>query len=735
MTARRRGAADAVSVLVPRPLAEPLDYLPPPGLPAPLAVGDYVQIPLRGGETAGLVWGPSSGDLPVSRLREISRRHDSVPAMGKEMRAFLARSAAYTMTPLGSMLALGLKGGWLKEPMRRVRGVRRAGPAPERMTPAREAVLRALDSGAAREVSITELAAQAGVSTSVVDGLVRCGTLEITEILRSDPAARESPTLPVATELSDDQQRVAGEVIAAVGARCYRPFLLQGVTGSGKTEVYLEAVAANLSAGRQTLVLLPEIALTDAFLRRLSARLGSRASVWHSRLGNSARGRIWRGVARGEVSIVAGARSALFLPFRKLGLIVVDEEHDGSYKQEDGAVYNARDLAVLRASIADVPVVLTSATASLESYVNVQRGRYERLHLPERFGSARLPRIEAVNLRRDRPEPARWLAPPTVDAVAETLSAGKQALLFLNRRGYAPLTLCRNCGHRLECPDCDTCLVAHGVSRRLMCHQCGFSTAPPPDCPECSESGTFAACGPGVERIAEEVAERFPEARRSVLSSDTVRGGKVLERELEAVANGDVDIVIGTQIVAKGHHFPEIAMVGVVDADLCLRGGDLRAGERTFQIVRQVTGRAGRVSGDSRALLQTLDPDNPVMQAILHGDEEAFLHELAEERRQTGAPPFTRYVAVIVSGPDAGEARAAAMALARKSGILERAGIRLYGPAAPPFTRLRNRFRWRLLAIAPRHVTVQRAMTAWRDAVRLPRRVRVVLDVDPQSFL
>ncbi len=722
-----------LSVLLPRPLRGPLEYLAPRGMQEELNPGDYVRVPLRGKEEAGVVWGRGSGKIPASRLRAIQGRYD-LPGMPEEMRTFLDRASRYTMTSPGAMLALAFRSKWMRESPRTLQVVSRSGPLPARMTPARKSVLETLESRDSEAMSPTELAARAGVSRSVIIALEKAGTLSI------EVVAGELPRSPLGPDrasviLTDQQARAAGTLSEAVRNAKFQAFLLQGVTGSGKTEVYLDAVETGLNAGKQVLILLPEIALTEAIVRRLAHRLGTEPAVWHSRLGIAARGRLWRAVARGEVGIVAGARSALFLPFCNLGLVVVDEEHDSSYKQEDGVIYNARDLAVLRASLGRFPAVLATATVSLESHVNACRGRYLRLSLPKRFGDAALPEIGAVDLRVFRPGSSKWISPPLVDAARETLAEGRQSLLFLNRRGYAPLTICRACGHRLGCSECDTWLVTHHRRSRLSCHLCGYESPLPEACPECGETGSLTACGPGVERIAEEIAELFPEARSVVLSSDTVRSGEVLRAELRAVAEGEVDIVIGTQIVAKGHHFPGIALVGVVDTDLCLRGGDLRAGEKTFQIVRQVTGRAGRGGGASRALLQTVDPENPILQSIIEGDEMKFLDQLADDRRSVGAPPFGRYVAAIISGKDASQVRSMASALASKGEILSRAGIRLYGPVAAPFARIRGRWRWRLLAAAPRKVAMQRHLAAWRDSVRPSKGVKVALDVDPQSFL
>ncbi|GMA77401.1 hypothetical protein GCM10025880_38180 [Methylorubrum aminovorans] len=510
--------------------------------------------------------------------------------------------------------------------------------------------------------------------------------------------------------------------------------LLEGVTGSGKTEVYFEAVAECVRQGRQALVLMPEIALTAQFLDRFAGRFGVRPATWHSGIGGRRRERLRAGVAAGEVSVVVGARSALFLPFKTLGLIVVDEEHETAYKQEDGVHYHARDMAVVRGKIEGCPVVLASATPSIESRVNAQSGRYRHVVLPGRFGGRPLPDIAAIDMRLDKPERGRFLSPPMVNAVKSTLAAGDQALLFLNRRGYAPLTLCRACGHRYQCRNCSTWLVEHRFRRALVCHQCGYAERKPEACTECGAFDHLTPCGPGVERIAEEVTELFPEQRIVVLSSDFPGGAERLRQELETVAAGDCDIVIGTQLVAKGHNFPHLTLVGVLDADIGLTSGDPRAAERTFQLLQQVTGRAGRGERPGRALVQTYQPEHPVIAALLSGDADRFYEEEIWAREAAGLPPFGRLAALIVSGEEREKAEAHGQALARVAD--PPAGVSVLGPAEAPLALVRGRWRFRLLVKTERGIDVQSYLRDWLARGPKPRgNLKVAIDVDPQSFL
>jgi primosomal protein N' (replication factor Y) len=707
-----------------------LDYTAPSGGVAP---GALVEVPLGPRRVLGCVWGPGEGGIAPARLKPVAAVLP-LPPLRPGLRAFLARAAEYTLTPLTAMLRLATRAPGLGTPPSERRLLRATGRLPDRMTPARARLLDYLAARGNLGESAAELAREAGVSSSVIAGLLAQGALEAVAVPRDPPLPRLDPDA-AAPRLSPEQAAAARALCASVAAGAYATTLLRGVTGSGKTETYLEAVAEALARGRQALVMLPEIALTGDFLDRVEARFGARPPEWHSGLAGNRRRQIWEAVARGEARLVVGARSALFLPFADLGLVVVDEEHDGSYKQEDGVLYNARDMAVLRASIEGAAVVLASATPSLETWVNAASGRYGRLDLPERYGGAVLPAMRAVDLRRDRLEAGRWISAPLAGEIGRRLEAGEQSLLFLNRRGYAPVTVCRACGHQLGCPHCDARLVEHRFRRRLVCHQCGHEERVPTACPACGVEGRLAALGPGVERLAEEAAARWPAARIAILSSDLAEGPREIRARIERIAAGEADIVIGTQIVSKGHNFPFLTLVGVIDADLGLQGGDLRAAEKTFQLIRQVAGRAGRADRPGLALIQTHCPDHPVIAAILAGDDEGFLRAEAEARERAGSPPFGRLAGIVVSGPDEGRTWETAMALARAAAPLEAVGALLLGPAPAPVARIRGRHRVRLLVKAARRAPIQKAIRDWLAATPIPASVRVAVDIDPQSFL
>jgi primosomal protein N' (replication factor Y) len=730
MTEPDFAAGDAVAVLTTQPVAGCLDYLAPD---EGCSAGDFVEVPLGPRKVLGVVWGPDEGGFDRARLRKVLRRLPVAP-FDAPMRAFLDRAADYTLTPRPTMLRLATRAPGLGAPPGSRTLYRATGTEPGRMTAARARVLEALDPHGADGLGLAEAAAAAGVSASVVKGLVKAGAIEEFAQPRDLAYPRLDPNRP-GKPLTGDQRQAADTLRAALAAGSYGTTLLQGVTGSGKTEVYLEAVAACLAAGRQALVLLPEIALTAEFLSRVEARFGARPAEWHHGITMAERRRCWQMVGQGAAQLVVGARSALFLPFRDLGLIVVDEEHDSAYKQEDVVYYNARDMAVLRASLCSAQVVLASATPSLESWVNADTGKYARLRLTARFGVATLPEIDAIDMRAQTLAQGRWVSPALAEAARARLAAGEQVLLFLNRRGYAPVTLCRACGQQIGCHQCDARLVEHRFLKRLVCHQCGDSIPMPEACPSCGVEGRLAPVGPGVERLAEEATALFPDARLAVLSSDLFGTARELKAQIEAIAAGAADLIIGTQLVAKGHNFPLLTLVGVIDADLGLQGSDLRAAERTFQLMRQVAGRAGRAERPGRALLQTFQPEHPVIRAIRSGDEEAFWRAEAAERQALDMPPYGRLAGIVLSSPDLQQVFELGNALARSDAALRAIGAQVFGPAPAPIARVRGRHRVRLLVKAPRTAALQPALADWAGQFKLRGQLRLSIDIDPQSFL
>ena len=716
------------AVLIPLPVPEAFDYEVPDGLT--LAPGDHVAVPLGPRLVRGIVSEVRETTGSNRRLKAVDHRLDD-PRLPPGTLAFVEWAARWTLSPPGEMAAMAIK-GLRSPPPRPERRVRRVGDrVPARATPAREAVLEALGDKA---MTGADLARAAGVSAGVVKGLTDEGVLEVIEIAAEAGFDAPDPDHAPAT-LNADQRAAADVLSEAVATRAFAPFLLDGVTGSGKTEAYLEAMARLLKAepDAQILILLPEIALTQAVIARIADRFGALPAEWHSGVPGPRRRQVWEAVAAGRCNIVVGARSALFLPFVNLRLIVVDEEHDGSFKQEEGLIYHARDLAVARGRIESAAVVLASATPSLETLTNARQGRYGWLRLSARHGAAVMPSIDLIDLRQAPPDPQTWLSQPLREAMIETLGRGEQVLLFLNRRGYAPVVLCRACGHRLTAPDTDSWLVEHRYTGRLVCHLTGFSMAKPKTCPACGAADTLVPVGPGVERVEEEVRGLFPEARTAVFSSDTVPDGKTARALIQTMAEGGIDILVATQAAAKGHNFPRLTLVGVVDADLGLRGGDLRAAERTFQLLTQATGRAGRADRPGRALLQTWTPEHPVLQALAAGDREAFMQTEIAEREAASLPPHGRLAALILSGEKAEAVEKAAADLAAAIPNTER--LEVYGPADAPLALVRGRRRKRLLVRADRDVDLQAFLRAWLGRVKVPGSVRLAVDVDPYSFL
>jgi primosomal protein N' (replication factor Y) (superfamily II helicase) len=723
-------APRVVDVLVPVAINQAYSYRVPRGME--IAPGDVVTVPLGSREVIAVVWAENSAPDPRlhNRLKDIGEKLD-VPPLRDELRTLVDWVANYTLSARGMVMRMTLRMGEHLGPERVRPGVRLVGEPPQRMTPARRRLIEVLSDGLLHGKS--DAAKEAGVSTGVIDGLVDEGTLAVEPMPRAPPPPPPDPDFNV-PDFSRSQRTAVDAMRALASNGTFHVALLDGVTGSGKTEVYFEAVAEIIRRGRQALILMPEIALTGQFRDRFTARFGERPLEWHSELTPRTRARNWAAIAAGEAQVVVGARSALFLPYANLGLIIVDEEHDQAYKQDEGAHYHARDMAVVRAHIAKIPIVLASATPSVESEVNARKGRYQRIALTSRFGGQHMPHIEAIDLRREGPMRGRFISPRLAGEIRTVIERREQALLFLNRRGYAPLTLCRACGHRFACTICDAWLVDHRFRQRLVCHHCGFSMPRPHQCPHCAAEESLVAVGPGVERLQEEAAALFPDARTMVLSSDLVTSIETMRSELNEIAEGRVDIIIGTQLVAKGHHFPRLNLVGVVDADLGLGNGDPRAAERTFQLLNQVIGRAGREQGRGIGYLQTHQPEHPVMKALVASDREAFYASEIEQRERSGYPPFGRLASLIISAGDRPTAESFARQLAAIAPIDEL--VQVLGPAEAPLAVIKGRYRFRLLVKSARGVDLSGYLREWLAAgPKTKGNLKLEIDVDPQSFL
>ena len=708
----------------------PLDYRVPHGMS--VQPGSIVVAPLGPRQLVGVVWEeesfPDENSVGDNRLRNLIEVVDA-PPLPAPLRRLIEWTADYYLSPPAAVLRMALASMAALEGTRTVIEYRATGAVPERMTEQRAQALERIGD---RQGLIRELALIGGVSDAVIRGLIKQDIFQPIEVSVDTPFPMPDPghAQPI---LSDTQRKAATTMADAVRAHDFAPFLLDGVTGSGKTEVYFEAIAAAIRADRQVLVLLPEIALTEPFLERFEKRFGTVPVNWHSGLRQTERRRAWRAIASGQAQVVVGARSALFLPYPNLGLIIVDEAHEASFKQEDGVHYHARDVAVMRGLIEKFPVILASATPAIETRHQVELGRYREIKLPSRYGGAEMPQIEGLNLLTDPPERGRWIAPPLVKAIDEVMAKGEQSLLFLNRRGYAPLTLCRHCGYRFQCPNCTAWMVEHRLTHRLACHHCGHVVPTPRRCPDCKEEDSLVACGPGVERIADEVKALWPQARTAIVTSDTLSSPARVADFVKSVEAGDIDIIVGTQLVTKGYHFPNLTLVGVIDADLGLEGGDLRAAERTFQQIVQVAGRAGRGQKPGRVFIQTRMPGSEVIQALIDGDTERFYAVETEHRRRANAPPFGRFAAIIISSENADEAAQTARLIGKSAPVID--GMAVYGPAPAPLSVLRGRHRHRLLIHATRQVDIQAAIREWLGNLAWKSGTRVAVDVDPYSFM
>ncbi len=720
-----------VGVLLPLPFNEPFDYQ----IDGEAVPGELVRVSFGREVLVGAVWklGKSS-NLNEDKIKFVTERIN-LPPLEPELMKFIDFVASYNMAYLGLVLKMVLSvKGVFEDPKMNVLyelSGKTLAEAKLKNSDARWRVIKLLEP---MPLNRREIAAGAGVGQPVIKTLIDAGVLQ--PVLIEDKRQFGIPNVDFQkVKLTDEQQTAADDLVRKIG-QGFRVTLLNGVTGSGKTEVYFEAVAEALRQGRQVLIMVPEIGLTSQWLGRFEKRFGVKPAKWHSALGSRERIDTWKAVCQGQAKVVVGARSALFLPFSDLGLIVVDESHDQSFKQEDVVNYQGRDMAVVRAKFEQIPIILSTATPDLETVVNVENGKYDELKLKSRYAEAVLPEIKIIDLKVDKPLRGSWgvswLAPTLVEQIKENLDKGEQTMLFLNRRGYAPLVICRDCGHRIQCPNCTAWLTEHRRANKLVCHHCGFMTEIPECCPECHSESGLTACGPGVERVAEEIRYRFPLARVRVLSSDFTTNFQEIYKVIKETEAGDVDILIGTQILAKGHHFPALTLVGIVDADLGLMGSDLRASERTYQLLSQVSGRAGRGEKKGTVYVQTLYPENAVLQALVKGDASEFLNLEKKTRKILKMPPFGKLAAVIVSGANPGETERVAQWLGQTA--FNDTNISTLGPAPAPIFMLRNKYRYRLLLKTARNIPIQAVLKQWLAKVKIPSNVRVEVDIDPYSF-
>lgn len=720
-----------IGVLLPLPFNEPFDYK----IEGEAVLGELVRVPFGREVHVGVVWKKGkSSNLDESKIKPIMERIN-FPPLSAELRKFIEFVSGYNMAFAGQVLKMVLSVRQVfDDPKMTVLYELSGKTLAEAKLKNSDARWRVMDFLKFAPFNRQDIAAGAGVGQSVIKAMIDAGVLR--PVLIEDKKEFEKPNAAYKkVNLTDEQKEAAVQLVGEIGSG-FNVTLLDGVTGSGKTEVYFEAVARALELGQQVLILVPEIGLTSQWLGRFERRFGVKPAKWHSALGNRERIDTWKAVIEGRAKVLVGARSALFLPYQNLGLIVVDESHDQSFKQEDAVNYQGRDMAIVRAKYEQIPIILSTATPDLETVVNVEEGKYDIVELKSRFAAAVLPEIKIIDLKQDKPVRGSWgvswLAPTLANALKENLERQEQSMLFLNRRGYAPLVICRDCGHRIQCPNCTAWLTEHRRVGNLVCHHCGYVTPIPKECPECHSETGLTACGPGVERVAEEVKFRFPTARVKILSSDITTNFAEVSQVIHEMEEGNVDILIGTQILAKGHHFPSLTLVGIVDADLGLMGSDLRASERTFQLLSQVAGRAGRGEKKGIVYLQTLYPENAVLQALVENNREKFLALEKKTRRLLKMPPFGKLAAVIVSGPNQEETEKTALWLGQTAPNNE--FVSTLGPAPAPIFMLRNKFRYRLLLKTAKNIRIQDVLRDWLKRIKIPGRVRVEVDIDPYSF-
>jgi len=713
-------------VALPVPLPTLFDYRSDVAVPA----GSRVRVPFGRGERVGIVVGQAAdAAVDAGRLKAIGEILDAEPLLDAELLGTLRWAARYYQHPIGDVVFSAVPTA-LRSP--------RALPAPagiaahaltdagraaladatRRPAPRLDALLAALRDGPLTTASLDALAGSSARRTAT-----RRGWIEPCRL-----AAAEVAQAPLPGPALDDAQRAAVDAVLAAGTK-FTPFLLDGVTGSGKTEVYLELIRDAIARGLQALVLVPEIALTPQTLRRFRERLGIPIATLHSGLGDTERARAWLAAARGDAAVVLGTRSAVFVPLARPGLVVVDEEHDASYKQQEGFRYHARDLAVVRAKALGIPIVLGSATPSLESLANVAAGRYRRLRLERRAGGARPPTLQVVDLRRQRLE--HGLSAPALDAIAACVARGEQVLVFRNRRGYAPVLLCHDCGWTARCPDCERPLTLHRGEARLRCHHCGREEPPPRACPDCG-SLALQPVGEGTERLEQALAARFAGVPVVRVDRDTTRGRRMRDALLDSLPTAGARILVGTQMLAKGHDIADLTLVVVVGVDEGLHSIDFRAGERLGQLVVQVAGRAGRADRPGTVILQTHDPQHPLLATLLGGGYGALAARLLEERRAAGLPPHALFALLRAESGDA--ALLDRFLRATIAAAPPADGVTLHGPLAAPMPRRAGAWRAQVLAEAGERPPLQAFLPGWLDAVRaLPdqRRVRWSIDVDP----
>ncbi len=727
-------SGNIVKVLIPNAVNTGYDYR----LTDMADMGAFVECSVMNRKYIGVVYGIGDSNLPPEKIKNVSQIFPEKLSFSDL--EWIKKMSEWTLMPAGAVLRLILNISDAFTPPKLEPLYKYQNDVKLRMTDTRQAVADAFASNDNEAMSVQDIQNIARVSGAVVRSLIQKGALIQTDAREKEPKRFIHQYKDTGNIVLNQGQSDAANCIAnAINANTFSVSLLDGITGSGKTQVYFDSTMRAYNKGKSVLLMMPEIALTAQFMTRFENRFGAPPVVWHSNLTSARRREIWRGVLSGEIRIVVGTRSALFLPWKNLGLIVVDEEHDGSYKQEDMGNYHARDMAVLRAKIANFPVILASATPAGETLQNANVGKYNHLRLTSRYGGAQLPQIQTIDLRANRPTEytindttsAGFLSDVMCNEIQQKLDNHQQVMLFINRRGFAPIVQCKKCGWNAQCPDCSVGMTYHKRIGKLLCHMCGRTAPMPIKCPDCEND--VSTRGVGLEKIQEEVKARFPAARTALVSSDTIASSQSLERLVHQMETGEIDIIIGTQILAKGHHFPNLTLVGVVDADMGLFGTDFRAGEHTFQQLFQVAGRAGRGDIAGRVLLQTYQPDHPVLQAICANDRDSFMNQDLQGRQAAQMPPFGQLIAIIIEAQKESTLQKFCQDLANAAPTSPDAKI--MGPITAQIYQVRNWYRMRFLVAGSARAQLQPFVAHWLKKIKTPSNLRIKIDVNPQNFM
>ena len=729
-------AGTIVKVLLPNVVNSGYDYR----LTTDADLGAFVRVTLMNRPYIGIVYGTGTSNLPPEKIKNVAQVFPY--KLDIATLQWIQKMSDWTLMAPGAVLRLILNVPDAFNPPRSEQLYSYNSDIDTKMTTRRQMVADAFELNDNEPMSAADIQNIARVGSAVVKSMIANGMLLPTASRVKEHSWNYDYRDMANVELNAEQRAAANKIAQDITTGGFTVNVLDGITGSGKTQVYFDAVWRAYSMGKSVLLMMPEIALTTQFIKRFESRFGAAPIVWHSNLTAARRREIWRGVMTGDVRIVVGTRSALFLPWQNLGLIVVDEEHDSSYKQEDMGNYHGRDMALLRAKLGAFPVVLASATPSEETIHNIEIGRFNHLVLRARYGGAEMPTIETVDLREHRPDEyivnsdtldkrTGALSPVLCREIQAVLDKRQQAMLFINRRGFAPIVQCKKCGWVAMCPDCSVGMTYHKKLGKLLCHICGRTMTLPTKCPDCGNETSMR--GAGLEKIEEEVLARFPGARTALVSSDTMMTRGALERLVSKMECGEIDIVIGTQILAKGHHFPNLTLVGVIDADMGLFGTDFRAPEHTFQQLFQVAGRAGRGQIPGRVLLQTYQPAHPVLMAICADNRDEFLRTDMDARRTAKMPPFGQLIAIIIECKKENILKQFCDTLAHAKPNVN--GVRILGPVMAQIYQARGLFRMRFLVAGDEKALLQPLVKTWLSRVKVPANIRLKTDVNPQSFM